>query len=60
MENLLTKIETMREKMIEAGVAYGFRHEKTIQLSKQMDELLNAYDHHKRRMTMSRENINNL
>lgn len=47
--------------MIEAGIAYGFRHEKTIQLSRQVDELLNVYDHERRTTTMaSQNNVNNL
>ncbi|WP_083995187.1 aspartyl-phosphate phosphatase Spo0E family protein [Caryophanon latum] len=60
MENLLTRIEAMRAKMIEAGIVYGFRHEKTIQLSRQVDELLNAYDSERRTMITNRNNVNNL
>ncbi|MBS7344988.1 MAG: aspartyl-phosphate phosphatase Spo0E family protein [Caryophanon sp.] len=43
MDNLLTKLEIMRAQMIQSGITYGFLHEKTIQLSKQVDELLNLY-----------------
>lgn len=46
--------------MIEAGIAYGFRHEKTIQLSRQVDELLNVYDHERRTTMASQNNVNNL
>lgn len=40
---LLQKIEYTRAKMIQSGMANGFRHAHTIRLSEKVDALLNLY-----------------
>ena len=44
------KLELMRAELIQTGITHGFGHEKTIHLSKQVDELLNLYDDERRGM----------
>lgn len=41
--NLLARIEEMRQKMIEYADSYGLSDEKTLQMSRQLDELMNEY-----------------
>lgn len=43
MDNVLIKLEQMRAQMIQCGITYGFMHEETIRLSKEVDRLLNLY-----------------
>ena len=43
-KSILKQLEQTRELMIESGLKHGFRNNKTIQLSKRLDELLNEYD----------------
>lgn len=42
-ESLLTVVEQVREKMIFSAVSKGLLNEETIQLSIQLDSLLNEY-----------------
>ncbi|GGM20086.1 hypothetical protein GCM10011351_02410 [Paraliobacillus quinghaiensis] len=41
---LLIQIETLRKKMIEVTVEKGFTSQESIELSQQLDRLLNDYE----------------
>jgi hypothetical protein len=41
IEHLKFEIETLRNKMISAGISEGFTASETLKLSKNLDELLN-------------------
>lgn len=43
-EVLLAKIEIKRQQMIRSGLENGLQSGKTIQLSKQVDHLMNTYE----------------
>lgn len=43
MERLLVEIEQKREDLLIAVEMYGLSSEKTIELSQELDELLNTY-----------------
>ncbi|WP_256860537.1 aspartyl-phosphate phosphatase Spo0E family protein [Paraliobacillus ryukyuensis] len=45
--NLLSKIEILRHKMIEIALIKGFTSQESINLSKELDELLNQYEKEK-------------
>jgi hypothetical protein len=40
-EDLIIKIETLREKMVSVGLSKGFSSPETIRLSENLDKLLN-------------------
>ena len=44
MEVLLKKVELTREKMIQVALEKGVSHKETIELSKELDRLLNEYE----------------
>jgi stage 0 sporulation regulatory protein len=44
MERLLAKIEEKRNDMLNMAIIYGLNSQKTIQLSQELDELLNTYN----------------
>ncbi|TQR11660.1 aspartyl-phosphate phosphatase Spo0E family protein [Psychrobacillus soli] len=44
METILKKVELTREKMIQAALEKGVSHKETIQLSEELDRLLNEYE----------------
>lgn len=44
VEKLLRELELTREKMIQAALEKGVSHKETIQLSEQLDRLLNEYE----------------
>lgn len=50
-DELLVKIEHLRNKMIELGLASTFIDDRVVQISDQLDQLLNKYhrlsNHHK-------------
>lgn len=37
-------IEKIRDEMVQSGILYGFVDEKTIQLSRKLDAILNTYN----------------
>lgn len=41
---LLLKLEMVREKMIRSGMENGLQAPKTIQLSKELDVIMNQYE----------------
>ncbi|WP_445326924.1 Spo0E family sporulation regulatory protein-aspartic acid phosphatase [Solibacillus sp. FSL R7-0682] len=41
---LLIELELMRQLMIKSGIENGLRSQKTLQLSKQVDRLMNAFE----------------
>ncbi|WP_096199927.1 aspartyl-phosphate phosphatase Spo0E family protein [Bacillus sp. FJAT-45350] len=41
--NLKVEIELVRKEMVYVGLEYGFTHQRTIELSTQLDKLLNNY-----------------
>lgn len=41
---LLKKIEALRKRMYKAAFEKGFTNEETIQLSQELDDLLNIYE----------------
>lgn len=43
-KDILRQLETKRQLMIASGIENGFLNNKTIQLSKQVDRLINAFD----------------
>lgn len=43
MDKLLLELESIREKMVRAGMKYGLQAPKTIFLSKQFDQVFNQY-----------------
>lgn len=43
-EVLLLEIEEKRKQMIQSGLENGLRSDKTLQLSVQVDNLMNAFD----------------
>ncbi|MGN7477147.1 Spo0E family sporulation regulatory protein-aspartic acid phosphatase [Solibacillus silvestris] len=43
-EALLIEIELKRKQMIQSGLENGLQSDKTLQLSKQVDRLINAFD----------------
>ncbi|QBK25463.1 aspartyl-phosphate phosphatase Spo0E family protein [Ureibacillus thermophilus] len=43
MEELLIQLEHLREKMIRSGLEHGLQSKKTIQLSKQLDKIIDQY-----------------
>lgn len=44
VENMIKKIEEKRIEMIELGLAHSFVDEGVVQLSSQLDKLLNEYE----------------
>lgn len=44
-EELLIKIEELRNKMVTVGMSSSFKDEKVIRLSEQLDRLLIRYQH---------------
>lgn len=43
-KDILKKLEITRQLMIDSGIKHGFLNQKTIQLSKQVDHLINVFD----------------
>ncbi|MDE5055361.1 aspartyl-phosphate phosphatase Spo0E family protein [Niallia taxi] len=43
MEEILARIEKVRNEMINIGMSEGFRSDKTLKLSKQLDGLILQY-----------------
>jgi len=43
MEELLIQLEHLRERMIRSGLEHGLQAPKTVQLSKQLDKIINQY-----------------
>lgn len=43
MEEILARIERIRKEMITIGMSGGFRSDKTLKLSKQLDGLILQY-----------------
>lgn len=44
VKELLRKLELTREKMIQAALEKGVSHKETIELSEELDRLLNEYE----------------
>ncbi|SER61751.1 aspartyl-phosphate phosphatase Spo0E family protein [Psychrobacillus sp. OK032] len=44
VEKILNKVELTREKMIKAALEKGVSHKETIELSEELDRLLNEYE----------------
>lgn len=44
VEELLRELELTREKMIQAALIKGVSHKETIELSEELDRLLNEYE----------------
>ncbi|MER2105379.1 MAG: aspartyl-phosphate phosphatase Spo0E family protein [Solibacillus sp.] len=43
-KDILRQLEIKRQLMIASGIKNGFSNKKTIQLSEQVDRLINAFD----------------
>ncbi|MEY8741553.1 Spo0E family sporulation regulatory protein-aspartic acid phosphatase [Bacillales bacterium AN1005] len=43
MEEILDRIENVRKEMINIGLSEGFRSDKTLKLSKKLDDLILQY-----------------
>ncbi|QOY37737.1 Spo0E family sporulation regulatory protein-aspartic acid phosphatase [Anaerobacillus isosaccharinicus] len=43
MEQLLNKIEEIRDKMVAIGLEKGFSNEEVVVISQELDDLLNQY-----------------
>lgn len=43
-KGILQQLEMKRQMMIESGIEHGLQNEKTIQLSRQLDQLINEFD----------------
>lgn len=43
-KDILRQLEKKRQLMIASGIEHGLLNQKTIQLSKQVDHLINAFD----------------
>lgn len=43
-EMLLVEIELKRQQMIQSGLENGLQSDKTLELSKQVDHLMNAFE----------------
>ena len=48
---IFQKIEKLREKMRKAIEKYGLNHEKSISLSRELDQLLNSYEKERRKQS---------
>jgi hypothetical protein len=46
MEELHKEIATMRVNMIQSGEEYGLGHPQTIEISQELDELINRFIKH--------------
>ncbi|WP_087973503.1 aspartyl-phosphate phosphatase Spo0E family protein [Oceanobacillus rekensis] len=44
LENILDRIEFLRNKMIEVAMNKGFTYSESVHISQEIDELLNLYD----------------
>ena len=43
-KDLLKELEKKRQLMIQSGIEYGLQNPKTIQLSKELDRLMNEFE----------------
>lgn len=57
---ILKQLEQTRQLMIQAGMKYGLQNIRTINLSKQLDTLLNEYEGQSGRIIGYEKEVNNL